>query len=75
MHGAKQFRGFVPVAHLYTHEQVCDLGVGIPIVELGDIALAEQRAELPEAARPLRDGHRENRLALLPQLGLLGDES
>src|SRR6202163_195909 len=75
VHRAKQFRGFVPVAHFDTHEQVCDLGVSVPIIELGDIALAEERAELAEAARPLRDRHRENRLALLPQLGLLRNES
>ena len=75
MHGAKQFRGFVPVAHFDAHEQVRDLGVGVPIIELGDVSLAEKRAELPEAARALRDRHREYRLALLAQLGLFGDES
>src|SRR5260370_13347717 len=54
---------------------MCDLGVSVAIIELGNVALAEERAKLSEAARSLRDRHRENRLALLAELGLFGDES
>ena len=50
-------------------------GVGVAVVELGDRALAEERAELAKAARPLGNGHGEDRLALLAQLGTLGDEA
>src|ERR1700682_6823736 len=70
VHSAKQFRGFVPVAHFDAHEQMCDLGVSVAIIELSNVALAEERAELPEAARSLRDRNRENRLTLLHQFGL-----
>ena len=61
--------------HLDADEHVRLPRVGVAVVELGDVALAEQRAELAEAARALRDGHREHRLALLAELGALGDEA
>ena len=56
-------------------EQVRDLRIGVAVVEFGDVALAEQRAELAEAAGPLGNRHREDRLARLAQLGALGDEA
>ena len=49
--------------------------VGDAVVELGDVARPEQRAEAPEAAALLGNRHREHRLALLADLGALGDEA
>ncbi len=49
--------------------------VGDAVVELGDGARADQLAEAPEAAALLGNGHREQRLALLADLGPLGDEA
>ena len=71
----EQVPDLVAVGDLDADEQVRDLRVGIAVVELGDRALAEQRAELAEAAGPLRDRDGEDRLALLAQLGALGDEA
>ncbi len=44
----------------------------VAVVELGDLALADRLAEGLEAAWPLGDGHGDDRLALLAQLGALG---
>jgi hypothetical protein len=52
-----------------------ELGVGDAVVELGDRARADQLAEALERAALLGDGHREQRLALLAELGALGDEA
>ena len=71
----QQLLGLAPVRDLDPDEEVRDAGVGIAIVELGDRSLAEEPAELAEAARSLGNRHRENRLALLAQLGALGDEA
>ena len=46
-----------------------------PVVELGDDAPADRRAELAERARPLGNGDREQRLARLAELGAFGDEA
>ena len=54
---------------------MCLAGVGDAVVELGDVAAAQRGAELLEAARALRDGDGEHRLAMLAELGLLGDEA
>ena len=49
------------------------LAVGVvAVVELGDLPFADRLAEGLEAARPLGDGHRDDRLALLAQFGALG---
>src|SRR5436305_4659085 len=56
-------------------EDVRHAGVRDTVVELRDVAAAERGAELLEAARPLGNGHREHRLAMLAELGLLGDEA
>src|SRR5262249_35665214 len=47
--------------------------VGVAGVELRDPAGADRRARLAEAARALRDRDREDPLALLAELGALGD--
>jgi hypothetical protein len=44
------------------------------IVELGDGAPPDRRAELAERARPLRDGHRKQRLTRLAHFRPLGHE-
>src|SRR2546422_5846847 len=44
-------------------------GVGDAVVELGDAARADLRAEFPEAARALGDGDGEDRLPVLAELG------
>ena len=51
------------------------LRVGDAVVELGHRARADQLAEALEAAALLGDRHREQRLALLADLGALGDEA
>ena len=51
------------------------LAAAQPVVELGDHAPADRRAELAEGAGPLRDRHAEQRLARLAELGALGDEA
>jgi len=43
-------------------------GVGVAVVELGDVASADQLAECLETPRPLGDGGGEHRLAPLPEL-------
>src|SRR6266540_3635905 len=71
----EQFRRLVAAGDLDADEKVRDLRIRVAVVELGHLALAEQRAELAEAAGPLGDRHREDRLALLADLGALGDEA
>src|SRR4029453_2847486 len=44
---------------------------GEPVVELGDAAVADHLAEGQERPGLLRDGHREDRLAVLADLGPL----
>ena len=55
------------------HEEMRGLGVAVAVVELGDAALSETLAEPQEAAGALRDGHGEQRLACVADLGALGD--
>jgi hypothetical protein len=50
-------------------------GIRDAVVELGHRARADQLAQAPEAAALLGIGHREQRLALLADLGPLGDEA
>ena len=75
VHRAQQRRGLVPVGDLDADENVRDARIGVAIVEFGDAALAQQRAELAEAARPLGNRHREDRLARFAELGPFGDEA
>ena len=75
MHRAQQLRGLVSVGHLDSHENMRDLRVGITVVELGDAAFSEQGAEFAEASGTLWDRDGEYRLALLAELGSLGDET
>ena len=56
-------------------EDVRRAGIGDAVIELGDVAAAERGAELLEAARPLGNGDCEHRLAVLAELGFLGDEA
>jgi hypothetical protein len=49
--------------------------VGVAVVELGDVAVAEQLAELLEGAGLLGDGDGQHGLALLAHLGPLGHEA
>ena len=57
---------FVPVAHFYAHEQVCDLRVSVPIIELGDIARTEHLTEMQEASGLLGNLHGQQCLTLGP---------
>src|SRR5947208_13978193 len=61
--------------YLDADEDVRHAGVRDAVVELRDVAAPERGAEFLEAAGPLRNGHREHRLAMLAELGLLGDEA
>ena len=56
-------------------EDVRLLAAAQAVVELGDDARAQPRAELAERAGPLGDRDGEDRLARLAELGALGDEA
>jgi hypothetical protein len=56
-------------------ENVRRFGARHAVVELGDAAARERLAEAAEAAAALGHGDRQHRLAVLAQLGLLGDEA
>ncbi len=66
---------FVAARDREADEDVRHLLVGDAVVELGDRARADQLAEALERAALLGDRHREQRLALLAELGALGDEA
>src|SRR5260221_13204155 len=68
-------RGLARTIDLDADEDMRFARIGDAVVELGDVAAAEGGAELLEAAGALRDGDREHRLAMLAELGLLGDEA
>ena len=63
------------VAHAQADEHVGLGRVGVAVVELRDVAAAEEAAERLEAAGPLRDRRREDRLPCLAEVGALGDEA
>ena len=56
-------------------EHLRDGGIADAVVELGDVAIADQFAEALEAAALFRDRHREKRFARFADLGALGDEA
>ena len=72
---ARQRRRVAPRVDADADEDVRLLAAVQAVVELGDDALAERDAEVAIGAGPLRDRHREQRLALLAELGALGDEA
>jgi hypothetical protein len=57
---------------LHADEDVRFAAGVVAVVEFGDLALADGLAERLEAARPLGNGHGDDRFALLAQLGALG---
>ncbi len=68
--------GLVTTRHLQSHEDIGLVGVGDPVVELGDrTALADRLDEAPKAAPCLGNRHGEHRLAVFTDLGSLGDEA
>ena len=76
--GAAGPRGAPPwpaARHLDPNEEVRLGGVGVAVVELGHVAVAEQRAELAKAAGTLGYRHGEDGFALLAQFRPLGDEA
>jgi len=66
-------RALTRARHRQADEHPCLLGIGIAIVEFGDVARTQQAAEGLEAARRLGNGHREHGFALFTQFGALGD--
>ena len=56
-------------------EDVRSLGVGDAVIELGDAAPANQCAEALQAAGPFRNRDGEDGLAVLAELGALGNEA
>ncbi len=72
---ARDLPDLVATGDRQADEHVGDPVVGDAVVELRDAAIAEQAAQPPESAALLGDRHREQRLALLPDLGALGNES
>ena len=64
-----------PITHAQADEDVRLGRIAVAVVELGDVAPPEQAAELLEAARPLRDRGREDRLAGLAEIGPFRDEA
>ena len=72
---AREQRRFGAVDGRDADEDVRHRGIGDAVVELGHRARADQLAEAPEAAALLGNRHREQGLALLADLGALGDEA
>ena len=66
---------FGPVVHAHADEDVGPRRVRVAVVELGDVAAAQQIAELLEGAGLLGDGDGQHGFALLAHLGALGDEA
>ncbi len=58
---------------LHADEQVGLAVAVVAVVELGDLAPAQRRAEGLEAARPLGHGDGDDRFALFAQFGALGN--
>ena len=65
---------FAAIAHLHADEDMRPPWIRVAVIELGDVAGAEQGAELPEAARLLGNRDGQNGLALLAQFGAFGNE-
>ena len=63
----------VPTPQLDAHEDLGSPPIGIAVIELGDLALAQGAAEFQEAAGPFRDLHRQQGLPALAKFGTLGD--
>ena len=61
------------IGDLHAHEDVRVRVVGVAVVELGDRAVADELAKAEQAPGTLRNGHREQALAVLAELGPLGD--
>ena len=61
------------LADLQADEDVRRLRIGEAVVELGDVVVAEDGAELLQRTGALGDGHRQHRLAALADFGALGD--
>jgi len=61
----------VPLGELHPGEHLRPAGVGVAVVELGDLAVPERAAKAEEAPGPLGDLHRQQGLAPLTQLGAL----
>ena len=59
-------------ADLHADEDMGGARIGEAVIELGDVAAADHGTEALEAARLFRNGHRDNGLAPLAQLGTLG---
>src|SRR5580765_6601425 len=70
-----ELAGLGTVRRRQADEHVRDLCIRDAVVELGHCARADQFAKAPEAAALLGDRHREQCLALLADLGALGDEA
>src|SRR5262249_55760565 len=68
-------RRLVAIACLNAYEQLRFAWIADAIVEFGDAAAAEKRAEAAEAAAFLRNRHREQRLARLADFGAFRDET
>ena len=66
---------FVAVDDLDADEDVRFVGGVVAVVELGDVALADQRQEFLVGARLLGQRHRQHGFALLADFGALGDEA
>ena len=71
---AREQRRFGAIDGGDADEDVRDLRIGDAVVELGHRARADQLAEAPKAPALLGNRHREQRLALLADLGALSDE-
>src|SRR4051812_30340057 len=62
------------VAHLHANKDMRLLGIGITVIEFSYATRPQQRAELPETARPFRNRYRQNGLVLLAQFSSFRDE-
>ena len=66
---------FAAALDLHADEDVRGLRIGDPVVELGDVAVADERAEALEAAALLGDRNREHGFARFTHFRALGDEA
>ena len=70
-----QFGRFAAVNHLNTDKNVGLARIVVAVIELGDVALADQPEKFLVGARLLRQRHRQHRFAPLADFGPFGDKA
>ena len=70
-----QGRTLLPALHLHADKDHGVFGIGIAVIEFGDVARPQQLTEGFETARPLWDDDGQDGLALFPEFGTFRDMS